>query len=275
MRKILRLLIVLVILVTQIVPGLLVLAGSSADVTIIATGFVVGTPGAPSGFTLTYITDSQIGLSWSNDNYTVNTMIRVKQGGPPTSRFDGYLVYYGPGTSTNDTALNIASPEGWYYRAWGENITGGWSALFSEGDTNIFMSTSFLFIGLIILCSVLTFIAIKANLILFRLAAAGSWLALGLWLLLSDTTNLSLGDTWTQVLGFVFVMMTIAPLTLQMITETKHERVQRGPQGGYPGASSESWTKWGPSPDKKQVATSRDRQSAYRERLAAGRSGRK
>jgi len=271
MKKILRIFIVLGIVTLQLLPTLGVKAGTSADVTIIATGMVVGIPGAPGGFTLTYITDSKVGISWTKDTFTANTMIRVKQGGFPTSMTDGYLVYYGPGTTTNDTALNVASPESWFYRAWSENITGGWSVLYSEGDTNIFMSTSFLFIGFILLCSVLTFIAIKANLLLFRLASAGSWLALGLWLLLSNTTNLDLGDTWTQVLGFVFIMMTIAPLTLQMITETKHEKVRRGDQGGYPGASSESWTKWGPSPDKRQVVSSRDRQSAYREKLAAGR----
>jgi len=60
--------------------------------------------------------------------------------------------------------------------------------------------------------------------LLFRLAASMGWLACLIYLLVSGNTSLGISDTWNQVVGLLFVVMTIAPLTLQMVTEVRIEK---------------------------------------------------
>ena len=116
-----------------------------------------------------------------------------------------------------------------------------------------------MFYGLIVLAGILTLLALKVNLILFRMAAAASWLALGIWLLIGG--SLSLSDPWVVVLGLVFVMMTIALLTLQMMTEVRRE------------ARGKSWTEW----SRKEKAPPRSRlvKERHKERLGAIRERRR
>ncbi len=116
-----------------------------------------------------------------------------------------------------------------------------------------------MFFGLIAIAAVLTLISLKANLILFRLSASASWLALGTWTLLGG--SLSIGDVWTQMLGFVFLMMTIAPLTLQMVTDVKYEK------GG------KSWSRWERSPVEEKESRSSRTQREWRETLRSLRKG--
>ena len=99
-------------------------ADSSTNITIEVTGWICAAPG---GFTITYISDTQLDLTWTVGLGANNTMIRAAYGREPTSRTDGYLVYYGNATFASDTALNldeIALPI--YYRAWSETASGVW-----------------------------------------------------------------------------------------------------------------------------------------------------
>jgi len=101
----------------------------------------------------------------------------------------------------------------------------------------------------------LTFLALKVRLLLFRVAPAMAWLALGMVLLVSPATIglTSFADPWVTVLGFIFLVMTIAPLTLQVVTETK-VKTKTGAE----------YTKWGKEPiDADDESRSR---RVYRER---------
>ena len=133
------------------------------------------------------------------------------------------------------------------------------------------MSQSFLFIGFVMMAGFLTYFARYTSQLLVRLAAALIWLALGIWLLLGDVANLSMEDNWTKVLGFVFIIMVIVPLTWQIRTDVRHEAQVRG-VAGYPGASRESWTSWGPSPGKTKSLSSLERQKLYKEKLRSKRT---
>lgn len=124
-------LVILIILVCLVMP-VPVFAQSSDTVTVTATGFIVGAPG---DFTLIYITDFQIQIIWVKPATANNTMVRASYNGFPETRDDGYLVYYGMGTSANDTAVNLdetATPV--YYRAWSEDSDGVWSSGYAEGE---------------------------------------------------------------------------------------------------------------------------------------------
>jgi hypothetical protein len=90
-------------------------------------------------------------------------------------------------------------------------------------------------------------------------------------MLLSGTfAVLDLAENWVRVLGFVFLVMTIAPLLLQMGADIRHEQLVRGKQAGYPGAETTSYTDWGPKPKKKRMTKndmSNQRQEEYTQEL--------
>jgi len=101
----------------------MVRADTSADVTVTAVGYVCDAPG---GFTLTYISDYEVGISWVKGVDAENTMVRAAIGRLPTDRDDGWLVYYGDGTSTTGWTNMETLSEPVYYRAWSENAGGIW-----------------------------------------------------------------------------------------------------------------------------------------------------
>ncbi len=166
--------VVLLLLMLLLMPAP-VLADSSDGIVVTVTGWVGGD--APSGFTLTYINDYEVGISWTKGSpalleppgtvsTVVNTMIRVKWGVAPTSRTDGYQVYYGDGNSFSDTATDLTSLTSTpYYRAWSETVfynVGGdiissiWEITGTWKEAN-FMSISWLFAILGLLAFGLTF----------------------------------------------------------------------------------------------------------------------
>ena len=103
----------------------------SGEVLVTATGWIAG---APEGLVLTYISDSEIGISWTKGLDADKTMIRAKYGSYPESKDDGYQVYYGTGTSTSDTSMNLdETATGIYYRAWSQNIGEVWVSEYAEG----------------------------------------------------------------------------------------------------------------------------------------------
>lgn len=100
------------------------LADTSAGVTVTAVGYVCEAPG---DFTLTYVSDYEVGISWTKGADAENTMVRAAVGRLPESRADGYLVYYGDGTFTSDWSNNLDlldTPV--YYRAWSESANSTW-----------------------------------------------------------------------------------------------------------------------------------------------------
>ena len=73
-------------------------------------------PDAPSGFTSTIISTSQINLSWTKGSGAYYTMVRRSTSGYPTSPTSGTQVYYDTGTSFSDTGLTGGTT--YYYSAW-------------------------------------------------------------------------------------------------------------------------------------------------------------
>lgn len=102
------------------------------DITITAIPITVG---APESFTVTYISDLEVKITWTKPEDAVNTMIRAAVGRYPKDREVGYLVYYGDGESTSDTGVNLNETTiPVYYRAWSENESEEWSPIWAEGS---------------------------------------------------------------------------------------------------------------------------------------------
>lgn len=214
------------------VPAL-VKADSSVDIVISASGWIAGAPG---DFTLTYVSDYEIGISWEMGEDAENTMVRAAYGHVPTDRSDGYEVYSGSDNYATDTSLSLATPEVIYYRAWSQNSDGVWSNLFSSGDTGGFMSLSFLFLGLLFLALTLTLACFRWKDILLSYASALVWLAIGFWWLLGDITNLALADPWSKILVFVpFILFFVVIIRLIGIEVEMERKGQR-------------WREWGSKP---------------------------
>jgi len=154
------LLLLLLVPISIVIPTA-VMADTSADVTITASGYVCGAPG---GFTITYVNDYELRLDWSVGDDAVNTMVRAAYGRFPEDITDGYQVYYGNGTTTTDDATSLAAPDIVYYRAWSQNVAGLWNEVsYGEDDSGDIMSVSFLFIAWVSLAIFLLGLALEGR----------------------------------------------------------------------------------------------------------------
>jgi len=109
----------------------------------------------------------------------------------------------------------------------------------------------------------LTWLAVSTNMILFRIGASLSWLVMGMSLLLG-----MVGIDWTQpyaqVLGILCIVMAIAPLLLQMVTETEREK------------NGVRWKEWSRNPGGPKASRGKASRESYKSQIrrSAGRSGR-
>jgi len=241
--------------IALLIIGLLVLpigpveAGSSTDVTITVSGYVCG---SPTGLTFIYISDFELGISWTKGVDAANTMLRMAYGRVPDGRDDGYLVYYGVSDNFTDSNIDFSGltlPP--YYRAWSQNAGGLWEEIGSHGEAN-FMSSSWMlmvFMGFAIALMVINF---RRRNILLAVAASMVWLALAVWLFLGSSAPIGLDASWKTILAWVFFIMLFVPLLLQMDTEIKME----GPKG-------KRWSTWGAEPERKPSAYENYRDQLY------------
>lgn len=152
-----------------------VMAGKTAVVVITATGYVVG---GPAGFVVTYISDYEIGLSWTLGVGANNTMVRAAFGRLPADRTDGYLVYYGNSTSATDW-VNIGTTDvKLYYRAWSETAAGAWNETAASGWTE---GVGMTFIGMIVLCAFLMVAGFWRKSQAMLWVAAIAWIGFAFW----------------------------------------------------------------------------------------------
>ena len=161
------------VVVSSVVVSSVVLA-ASVDVTVTATPSG-SWPSAVTGLALTHITDYNIQIDWlkgtegippvGTDHSTVYTVILMKLGSDPANRTDGYQVYYGTGSTTNDTNVDLAGlseiphygawSEVIYYDALGAVLADVWSASGASAEAN-FMSITWLFMALMFVALGLT-----------------------------------------------------------------------------------------------------------------------
>ena len=193
-----------------------VLADNSADVTITASGFIVATP---SGLILTYINPNQVQIDWTKGASANNTMVRGAVGREPTSRTDGYLVYYGTGTSANDTGVSFeetAAPI--YYRAWSQADGGLWE---STGISGFIEGGGMTLIALFLLALVLSAFVIwgKTPNLVITTMATGAWAVIWWYSINNPMTGMAIGSIGNQFLVMVCVVGLIGmPLTYFMRT---------------------------------------------------------
>lgn len=215
-----------------------------------------GALGPPTNFDLAKDSDTEVTVTWTKDPSASSTIVVRKTGEYPSDPSDGIEVYNGGGATVQDTQLHLDDTAYWY-RAWSE-LDGGYSSNHAQGKIG---GDIVLFLGLIILAGVCTAIAWRTRFLPFSMAAGLSWLVLGILCWTSpDTIGVdAMSTAWAQALGFLFLLMTIGPLLLQMRSDIKHEAKTRE-------GEVISWTSQGNPPEKK-VTRSQKVQKEYTTQL--------
>lgn len=111
--------IIVILLVILLLPANQILADSQDSVTVVAQPYVgMGI----TGFTVTVVSDTHVDLDWTYGPEITNVLIRAKYGDYPIDRNDGYFVYEGSGTDTEDTSMDFDQAfTPLYYRIWAED----------------------------------------------------------------------------------------------------------------------------------------------------------
>ena len=104
----------------------------------------------------------------------------------------------------------------------------------------------FIFYTIVTLAVCLTVIALRHNLILFRVSAFLTWFALGM-IMLTNAFGTTITDNWTLYLGWIFIMMSFSSLLIHMDTEITTEK------------DGKKWTEWGSRPKDKETSYERYR----------------
>ncbi len=218
MRKWLSKIIAIVILSLSLLNPIVALADTTAGITVTAVGYIVAAPG---GFTVWYISDYEVGISWIKPLNAVNTMIRAKYGSAPTSITDGYQVYYGPDEITSDTGVSLdETATEVYYRAWSQTAGGIWGPLWAEGQMEGIGMTLIALI-LMAMAFIITSYIFKKSVLAF--AAAGSFGLLGYYALTKSTA------TWDVYFSLFWLSMGLliacmfAPLAYRETTPDSEE----------------------------------------------------
>lgn len=198
-------------------------AATTAEVTITATGYLVDAPG---GFTVTYISDYEIGLSWTIGTGANNTMVRACFGREPEDRTDGYLVYYGNGTNATDWVNLEATSAKVHYRAWSETAGGAWEETGSTGWTE---GVGMTFIGMVVLCAFLMIAGFWRKSQAMLWVAALAWVGFAFW-------QRGLTPEWAtwdlhEIMFYVGFMMAIVCIVeaVMLYREEQPEPVKRAP----------------------------------------------
>lgn len=162
--------------------------------------------GAVSGnLTLTRISGHEVGITWEMPDTANKTMVRACYSRYPATREDGYLVYYGEGTSASDNTVNFeALLTSIHYRAWSANATGDWLPLYLEGEIG---GISVTFIAFIVLAVGLMIACYAFKKMVLGFGAAGGWLLLGFY---SYTIYLEEGVFYWWVAFFAWGMVIVS-----------------------------------------------------------------
>lgn len=101
------------------------------------------------------------------------------------------------------------------------------------------MTEDGLFIGLLVLGMFMFMFAQKRRNVLVSLGTFIIWFALGVWLFFSASAPIGFGETWKDVLGWGFLVLSLMPLVFHMDVEIQHEK------------AGKRYTKYGAEPQEK------------------------
>ena len=120
------------------------------------------------------------------------------------------------------------------------------------------LTGDYVFITIILLAMGLTFLSFRYTSILLRSATFLIWLALTI-MMFTGVFGTSLEDTWVQILVWIFLVLSIMMLLMQMDTEILHE------------AKGRRWYTFDREPREKPPSSYQGYAERLRRRLRGGR----
>jgi hypothetical protein len=173
---------------------------------------------APTQLTVTYITDSDVRVTWTIGNMAVNTEIVANYNHYPTSRTDGYVLYDSTGTYVDDLSVNLNEYWGTYYvSGWSQDVDGYWTTDYSSAKYEVDMTAlvaemqQWLLFALLVALNALVFWKVDKHKFFWVIGA-----------IIDITSGLLFAATavqWTMtwVLGFMIAIVGLACLTYFML----------------------------------------------------------
>ncbi len=167
-------------------------------------------------FTIIYVSDNRIDITWNLSPILSNIMIRGKYGAYPaditsniTAPSDGYLVYYGSGNSTSDTGVSFeetAAPI--YYRAWSQNAGGIWE---ESGISGFIEGGGMTLIAIILFGAIVSLFALWKKSLIIGFSASGVWLFLLMYTRANPINGVPIASATDEflVLALLGVIVTI------------------------------------------------------------------
>lgn len=210
-----------------------VMADTTQDVTVYATPLLSS---GITGFTITYISDTQLDLDWGFSGNATGIMIRAKYGAYPadipsanTTPSDGYLVYSGNGTSVSDTSMDFNQNLGiLYYAAWAQKADGTWFTSPSKGWKE---SKEMILIAIILLCAVVTYFSLRSSTILLGLGASLTWILLLVYTRSNPIGGVATGSFTDELTVYICWIFAIVVLIMSIV-RGRRERQYFGRGGG-------------------------------------------
>jgi len=147
---------------------------------------VTACTGGIVNFSVIYVNDQQLDLTWDYEGDAVAVMIRAKYGSYPenipdiyTEPSDGYLVYSGNATMASDMSVDLDENSGdIYYAAWGQRADGTW---YTDLKTDKEENRNVILLGILAFAAIISYIAFRSNFFGFKLIGGMTWFP-GIWM---------------------------------------------------------------------------------------------
>jgi hypothetical protein len=186
-----------------------VLAGTTVDIGITAIPHISG---GIINFIITYVSATQLDLSWGYSGAT-KAMIRGSYNSYPadvvdedTAPTEGFLVYYGDGTSTSDTSMNFEENTGTlYYSVYGQKPDGKWYLNKTSGDERSKTVTFLTFVGLFLWLIFANAMLRRASFLPYKIIAALAFVIPFIWVTTVPPLPLVAGSALTNAILILII----------------------------------------------------------------------
>jgi hypothetical protein len=113
--------------------------GPTQDITVTANPHANVLP--PIDLLVTYVSDTDLQVTWVNDILATGTMIVANCNHYPATRTDGYVLFDDLGISVDDVSVNLDEYWGSYYvSAWSQDVIGNWTATYTSAKYEVDMT---------------------------------------------------------------------------------------------------------------------------------------
>lgn len=166
-------------------------------------------------FSIDYISDTQMDLSWTVAADVTNVMVRAKYGedldeipNEDTDPSDGYLVYEGAGSSVSDTSLDFdQNPGPLYFKIWGQKVDNKWYT----GSKYVWEESAVMtFLGILLFAFILSYLAFRSSFKPMRFVAGFAWVAVLIYWIASPPSAITAGSAAHVAVMLVLIFAAFA-----------------------------------------------------------------